>query len=106
MADRLVQDGYLDVGYEFVNVDDCWPAMERDSQGRLQANSTRFPRGIKWLAQYVSLSCSFYSKSFSSVSLLFFDPFLMNSKSNNLWIWDNDNSCEGLMDLNLRINHF
>lgn len=24
MADLLVQEGYADVGYEYVNVDDCW----------------------------------------------------------------------------------
>lgn len=45
MADRMVSDGYLDAGYNLVNIDDCWPAMERDSKGQLVANSTRFPHG-------------------------------------------------------------
>ncbi len=53
MADRLVEDGYKDVGYEYVNIDDCWSAKERDSQGRLQADPVRFPSGIKALADYV-----------------------------------------------------
>merc|ERR1719427_2142539 len=30
-ADRLVSDGYLKAGYRSVNIDDCWPEMERDS---------------------------------------------------------------------------
>lgn len=53
MADHLVSDGYLDAGYEYVMIDDCWMAKERDSEGRLQPNATRFPSGIKALADYV-----------------------------------------------------
>lgn len=53
MADRLVQDGYRDLGYEFVNIDDCWASKERDANGRLQADPDRFPSGIKFLADYV-----------------------------------------------------
>lgn len=54
MADRLVVDGYRDAGYVYVNIDDCWAALERDSNGRLQADPQRFPSGIKFLADYVS----------------------------------------------------
>src|SRR6266487_5938927 len=51
MADRLSADGFKDVGYEFVNIDDCWLEKERDAQtGKLVADRTRFPHGIKWLA--------------------------------------------------------
>jgi len=53
MADRLVADGYLEAGYNFVNIDDCWMSYERDEQGRLQANKTRFPRGIPYLSDYM-----------------------------------------------------
>ncbi|XP_022098907.1 alpha-N-acetylgalactosaminidase-like isoform X2 [Acanthaster planci] len=53
MADRMVEDGYKDVGYEYVNLDDCWSAKERDTQGRLQADPERFPSGIKALADYI-----------------------------------------------------
>lgn len=42
MADRLFLDGYKAVGYEYVNIDDCWPLKQRDSQGRLVADPTRF----------------------------------------------------------------
>ncbi len=54
MADLMVKEGYKDVGYEYVDIDDCWLAADRDSQGRLQADPTRFPGGMKSLADYVS----------------------------------------------------
>lgn len=53
MADRMVADGYKDVGYEYVNIDDCWLAKERDEKGRLVADPERFPNGILGLAKYV-----------------------------------------------------
>ncbi|XP_077172239.1 alpha-N-acetylgalactosaminidase-like [Paroedura picta] len=53
MADRLAEDGWKELGYQYMNLDDCWAAKERDAQGRLQANRSRFPSGIKALADYV-----------------------------------------------------
>ncbi|XP_064606883.1 alpha-N-acetylgalactosaminidase-like [Liolophura sinensis] len=53
MADRMVSDGYKDLGYEYVNIDDCWLARERDAQGRLQADPDRFPSGMSGLAKYI-----------------------------------------------------
>jgi alpha-galactosidase len=53
MADHLAADGYLEAGYEYLIIDDCWASKERDDQGRLQPNATRFPNGIKALADYV-----------------------------------------------------
>ncbi|CAK5036412.1 unnamed protein product [Meloidogyne enterolobii] len=55
MADKLVEGGYRDAGYVSVHIDDCWEARDRDSNGRLVANQTRFPSGIKSLAEYVNL---------------------------------------------------
>ncbi|RZB40326.1 alpha-N-acetylgalactosaminidase-like, partial [Asbolus verrucosus] len=52
MADHLASDGYLEAGYEYIMIDDCWMSKERDDQGRLQPNATRFPSGIKALADY------------------------------------------------------
>ena len=54
MADLVVSDGYHDVGYTYVNVDDCWLSHERDRRGRLQADPLRFPSGMGALADYVS----------------------------------------------------
>lgn len=53
-ADLIVSQGYRDVGYEYVIIDDCWMEMKRDSDGRLVADRKRFPSGIKALADYVS----------------------------------------------------
>ncbi|XP_072218300.1 alpha-N-acetylgalactosaminidase [Leuresthes tenuis] len=53
MADRLFEDGWRELGYVYVNIDDCWSSMERDKQGRLQPDPKRFPGGIKKLARYL-----------------------------------------------------
>lgn len=54
IADAMVSEGYADLGYEYVIIDDCWLARERDSEGRLQPDPDRFPSGIRALADYVS----------------------------------------------------
>ncbi|XP_062939891.1 alpha-galactosidase A [Cynocephalus volans] len=53
MADLMVSDGWKDAGYEYLCIDDCWMAPQRDSKGRLQADPQRFPGGISRLADYV-----------------------------------------------------
>lgn len=53
MADLMSSEGYLDAGYEYLIIDDCWLARERDAQGRLQPDHDRFPYGIKDLSDYV-----------------------------------------------------
>lgn len=53
MADRLSEDGWRELGYVYVNIDDCWSSKKRDNQGRLQADPKRFPGGIRKLAQYM-----------------------------------------------------
>lgn len=53
MADLMVDGGYLDAGYEYIIIDDCWTSKERDENDRLQADPERFPSGIKALADYV-----------------------------------------------------
>ena len=54
MADRMVEDGYLKVGYEYVNIDDCWSEYQRDNvTKRLVPNKERFPNGMKALADYI-----------------------------------------------------
>ncbi len=53
MADLIVSDGYHDAGYTYVNVDDCWLDHQRDRFGRLQPDATRFPSGMKALADYI-----------------------------------------------------
>ena len=52
VADTFVSSGMAAVGYQYVNIDDCWMSG-RDSSGNLQADSSKFPSGIKSLADYV-----------------------------------------------------
>ena len=33
-ADMMVKDGFLDCGYNYLVIDDCWSCMERDEEGR------------------------------------------------------------------------
>ena len=51
-ADALVDTGLRDAGYVYVNIDDCWHG-ERDADGFIHADGSRFPSGIKALADYV-----------------------------------------------------
>jgi len=54
MADRIAADGYKEAGYEYVNIDDCWAAKERDPKTmKLMPDPKRFPSGMKALADYV-----------------------------------------------------
>lgn len=51
-ADAMVSSGMRDAGYQYVVIDDCWQ-VARDKNGTIVADSTRFPHGIKALADYV-----------------------------------------------------
>lgn len=53
MADRLAQDGWRELGYVYLNIDDCWIGG-RDAKGNLVPDRKRFPHGIAFLADYVS----------------------------------------------------
>jgi alpha-galactosidase len=52
-AQDMVSDGMKAAGYRYVNIDDCWMAPSRDGAGNLVADPTRFPGGIKPVADYV-----------------------------------------------------
>jgi len=51
-ADAMISTGMKDAGYEYINIDDCWHG-NRDSLGFIHPDPTRFPSGIKALADYV-----------------------------------------------------
>jgi alpha-galactosidase len=51
-ADAIVASGMRDAGYQYVVIDDCWQ-VARERSGRIVADSTRFPGGMKPLADYV-----------------------------------------------------
>ncbi len=50
--DAMVSSGMRDAGYRYVNLDAGWAAADRDADGDLQADPTRFPHGIAALAGY------------------------------------------------------
>ncbi|QES52835.1 alpha-galactosidase [Streptomyces venezuelae] len=52
-ADVIVSSGLKAAGYEYVNIDDCWMAPQRDASGNLKADPVKFPSGIKAVADYV-----------------------------------------------------
>lgn len=64
VADALVADGYRDVGYTTVNVDDAWMDKSRDPiTNALRADQSRFPGGIAALCRYLhkrGLQCGLY----------------------------------------------
>lgn len=53
VADAMVSNGLRDAGYTYLQLDDGWMAARRDKDGKQQADSIRFPRGMKYLADYV-----------------------------------------------------
>ncbi|MBQ6420668.1 MAG: alpha-galactosidase [Clostridia bacterium] len=55
-----------DLGYTYVNIDDCWMASERDENGRLQADRSTFPSGIAALVKKINalgFRCGIYSSN-------------------------------------------
>ena len=43
-ADKMVEQGLLDCGYEYLVIDDCWSLKKRDEEGRLIADPEKFTR--------------------------------------------------------------
>jgi alpha-galactosidase len=52
IADAMVSTGMKDAGYEYVVIDDCWQ-VGRDENGNILADTSRFPGGMKALADYI-----------------------------------------------------
>lgn len=52
-ADAMVSSGMRDAGYQYVVVDDCWFDPQRDAQGNLRGNASKFPSGMKALGDYI-----------------------------------------------------
>ena len=50
--DTMVDSGLLEVGYNYIVIDDCWALKERDENGRMVADPEKFPHGMKYVADY------------------------------------------------------
>lgn len=56
VSELLVSLGLKDLGYEYVNIDDCWSdqVRRRDNvTGRILVDSVKFPNGLKHLSDIV-----------------------------------------------------
>jgi len=77
-ADKMVSEGLLDCGYDYLVIDDCWAEKERDKNGKLVPDHEKFPHGMKYVSDYVhskglkfgmysccgALTCAGYPSSF------------------------------------------
>ncbi|XP_054785125.1 alpha-galactosidase-like [Prosopis cineraria] len=52
-ADAMISTGLAALGYQYINLDDCWAELDRDSEGNMVPKASKFPSGIKALADYV-----------------------------------------------------
>ncbi|KAJ7794855.1 glycoside hydrolase family 27 protein [Mycena olivaceomarginata] len=69
--------GLADVGYGYVNIDDCYSEKKRSANGDIVADKTRFPSGMKWLTDQIHdlgllysdagwFTCALYPGSFQN----------------------------------------
>lgn len=62
----LKDSGLADLGYVYLNIDDCWQSSMRDENGRLQGDLITFPSGIAELvkkANALGLKVGIYSSN-------------------------------------------
>ena len=52
-TDQLVSLGLAQLGYVYVNLDDCWQAVNRDGNNHVVSDATNFPNGMKYLGDYI-----------------------------------------------------
>lgn len=52
-ADNMASTGLLDAGYNYVLMDDLWHGTREAGTNKPRPNATRFPNGLKVLADYV-----------------------------------------------------
>eukprot|EP01006_Ploeotia_vitrea_P050618 TRINITY_DN67478_c3_g19_i1.p1 TRINITY_DN67478_c3_g19~~TRINITY_DN67478_c3_g19_i1.p1 ORF type:complete len:416 (+),score=48.85 TRINITY_DN67478_c3_g19_i1:34-1281(+) len=52
-ATAMLDNGMHKLGFNRINLDDCWAAETRDKNGNLQPDPKRFPKGIKELTDWL-----------------------------------------------------
>lgn len=52
-ARRMVDLGLNQLGYQYLNIDDCWLEANRDSNGHIIVDSVKFPNGMKAMGDYI-----------------------------------------------------
>jgi alpha-galactosidase len=52
-ADAMVSSGLKAAGYQYINIDDCWSTKNRDANGNMVPDPSKYPNGISAVATYV-----------------------------------------------------
>ena len=68
-ADLIVNLGLADLGYKYVNVDDCWMQADRTEDGHFIIDEAAFPSGMKALGDYIH-SLGLYYGIYSSAGTM------------------------------------
>mmetsp|Transcript_4138 Transcript_4138/g.4548 ORF Transcript_4138/g.4548 Transcript_4138/m.4548 type:complete len:416 (-) Transcript_4138:105-1352(-) len=53
VATAMLNNGMHELGYEYINLDDCWANTKRDANGDIMADPKRFPKGIAELVSWL-----------------------------------------------------
>ena len=52
-ANKFIELGLKDLGYTYINIDDCWSTKERDESGNLVPDPDKWPNGIRAVADQI-----------------------------------------------------
>ncbi|KAF2281180.1 alpha-galactosidase [Westerdykella ornata] len=52
-ANKFISLGLKDLGYEYINIDDCWSTKSRNATGHLVPDPGKWPNGIKAVADQI-----------------------------------------------------
>lgn len=52
-TDAMASNGMLAAGYNRVNLDDAWSTKKRAANGSMEWDTTKFPKGLPWLTEYI-----------------------------------------------------
>lgn len=52
-VDQFIGLGLRDLGYNYINIDDCWMLPERTVDGHMQPDPQSFPSGMKAIGDYI-----------------------------------------------------
>ncbi|PRY36653.1 alpha-galactosidase [Umezawaea tangerina] len=87
-ADTMVSSGMASAGYTYVNIDDCWSEKSRDGSGNLVPSRSKFPNGVKAVADYVhgkGLKLGIYSSAGTTTCAGYPASLGNEQRDANLW---------------------
>ncbi|KAG6501872.1 hypothetical protein ZIOFF_041756 [Zingiber officinale] len=102
-ADAIVSTGLAKLGYQYINLDDCWAEYNRTPKGEVVGDYKTFPSGIKALADYVhskGLKLGIYSSAGGQSNVATWGGGVANSWRTTGDIVDKWDSMIGIIDQN------